>query len=85
MKTRHDEKYVNDSTPSSEVARKYRDSIYDDESDVSLALFHYRGGEEEFLIGKKYASSDDARDRAVGADILAQLGWSDPNLQGGEY
>ena len=81
MKTRHDERYEGDATPSREVAQKYRDAIRDDDRDVSLALLHYRGSDDEFLLGKKYCLSDDAGDRATGADILAQLGWSDQAFQ----
>jgi HEAT repeat protein len=81
MKTRHDERYEGDVTPSGEVAQRYRAAIYDDDRDVSLALLHYRGGEEEFSLGKSYCRSDDAGDRATGADILAQLGWSDHTFQ----
>ncbi|MBN8458732.1 MAG: HEAT repeat domain-containing protein [Verrucomicrobia bacterium] len=81
MKTRHDERYKDDATPSREVAQKYREAIRDDERDVSLALLHYRGGDDEFLLGKEYSLSNDAGDRATGADILAQLGWGDQAFQ----
>lgn len=81
MKTRHDERYEGDATPSCEVAKKYREAIRDDERDVSLALLHYRGGDEEFRLGKEYSLSNDAGDRATGADILAQLGWGDQAFQ----
>ena len=81
MKTRYDERYECDPTPSRDVARQYREGIYDEDRDVSLALMHYRGGEEEFSLGEQYSHSDDAGDRATGADILAQLGWSDHTFQ----
>jgi len=81
MKTRHDERYEGNATPSREVAQKYREAIRDDERDVSLALLHYRGGDDEFLLGKEYSLSNDAGDRATGADILAQLGWGDQAFQ----
>ena len=81
MKTRYDERYEGNATPSREVAQKYRDAIRDDDRDVSLALLHYRGGDDEFLLGKEYSLSDDAGDRATGADILAQLGWGDQAFQ----
>ncbi len=67
--------------PHREVAQKYREAIRDDDRDVSLALLHYRGGDDEFLLGKEYCLSDDAGDRATGADILAQLGWGDQAFQ----
>ena len=81
MKKRHDERYESDDTPSREIARKYSQVIHEDERDVSLALIHYRGGEEELLLGKEFCSSDDPGDRATGADILAQLGWGDQNFR----
>jgi HEAT repeat protein len=73
----HDERYESDVTPSREIAQRYRAAIHDDDIDVSLALLHYRGGEDEFALGKEYSLSDDAGDRATGAEILAQLGWGD--------
>jgi len=48
-----------------------------DDFPESLALVHYRGSEEEFQIGASYLSSSDPIDRALGADVLAQLGWQD--------
>ena len=81
MKTRHDERFESDATPSREVAQRYREAIWDDDRDVSLALLHYRGGDDEFLLGKEYSLSNDAGDRATGAEILAQLGWGDQAFQ----
>lgn len=80
MKTRYNELHESDATPSREVVQKYRELVHDDDRDghdVSLALVHYRGGEVEFQLGKEYSLSEDAADRATGADILAQLGWND--------
>lgn len=74
MKKWYDEALESNTTPSREVAVKYRNVIHQDQHDASLALIHYRRGETEFLLGKEYCSSDDAGDRATGADILAQLG-----------
>ena len=81
MKKRHDERHESDNSPSREIARKYRESIHEDEHDASLALIHYRGGNDEFLLGAEYASSSDPGDRATGADILAQLGWGDQTFR----
>lgn len=80
MKTRYDERYENDTTPSSDVVKQYREFIFDEDRDASLVLIHYRGGDEEFYLGKEYCASDDPGDRATGADILAQLGWSDQSF-----
>jgi HEAT repeat protein len=77
MKTRHREYHENDRTPSREIAQRYRASMHGDDREVSLTLLHYRGGEEEFALGKEYSLSDDPGDRMTGADILAQLGWND--------
>ena len=74
---RHDKRYENDLTPSQIVVERYRKCINDEESDSSLALVHYRGGQEEFDLGIKYSTSSDPLDRKTGADILAQLGWAD--------
>ncbi len=81
MKKRHAECYEGDNTPSREIARKYREVIHEDDHDQSLVLIHYRGGEEEFRIGKEYCFSDDPGDRATGADIIAQLGWEDQSFR----
>jgi HEAT repeat protein len=81
MKALHDERYASDTTPSCDVVRKYREVIYEDDHDASLALVHYRGGEEEFMLGREYCSSEDPGDRATGADVLAQLGWADQTFR----
>ena len=77
MKTRFDLKLENDSTPSLFVAEKYRQVIGQDDHDESLVLIHYRGTTEEFNLGLQYCHSKDPLDRATGADILGQLGWTD--------
>jgi HEAT repeats len=77
MKKRFDLKLENDSTKSRSVVEAYRRVIVQEEFEESLALVHYRGGEEEFLLGVEYIYSDDFIDRIVGADILGQLGWLD--------
>lgn len=84
-KVRFDLKYENKSETSISVVERYRraieqeyrDSGWEGSWDNSLALVHYRGGEEEFRLGKAYLCSDDPLDRTVGADILGQLGWRD--------
>lgn len=77
MKTRHDDRYENDPTPSRIIAERYREVILEDDHEASLALIHYRGGLEEFSLGIEYCQSADPLDRELGARILAQLGWSD--------
>ena len=77
MKTRHDHTYENDTTPSRVVVERYRKASETNDSAVSLALAHYRGGQEEFQLGVEYSQGAEPLDRAVGADLLGQLGWSD--------
>lgn len=74
------ELYEYDTTPSRAVVERYRATIQDDASDVSLALVHYRGGREEYNLGAEYARSSDPLDRVTGADILAQLGWAEQSF-----
>lgn len=81
MNPRYDERYANDTTPSREVVRRYREVFGRDDSHAGLALVHYRGAEEEFQIGKECCASSDPLDRATGADVLAQLGWSDQTFR----
>lgn len=77
VKTRFDLKYENKSVSSISVVERYRRGIEQNNWDINLGLVHYRGGEEEFQLGKTYLNSDDSLDRGVGADILGQLGWRD--------
>lgn len=77
MKTRHNDSYENDPTPSRTVIERYRAVVRQEDAEASLTLVSYRGGEEEFLLGVEYCQSADPLDRAVGADVLAQLGWFD--------
>ena len=72
----HDEKLERDSTPSRSVVHAYRNAMSDEDSDAQLTLVHYRGTRKELEIGLEYSRSPDPLDRAVGADILAQLGGS---------
>lgn len=67
----------NNSESSISVVKRYRKVMIKDNFEESLALVHYRGGEEEFQIGKSYLGSKDPVDRVLGADILAKLGWQD--------
>ncbi len=77
MNPRYDERYEGDQTPSRAVVERCREAICEENAEVHLALVHYRGGEEEFLLGVEYSQSADPLDRAIGADVLGQLGWGD--------
>lgn len=41
----------------------------------AIVTLHYRGGQTEFEIGRRLATSTAAAERLAGADILGQLGW----------
>ncbi|SHK21067.1 HEAT repeat-containing protein [Rubritalea squalenifaciens DSM 18772] len=77
MKPRYNERYANDPTSSRACIKQYRKFLAEDVEGISLALFHYRGGKEEFDIACEYCHSNDAKDRAAGADAMGQLGWQD--------
>jgi HEAT repeat protein len=77
MTKRFNLKLENNTDSSSSIIKRYREVVMQDDFEESLALVHYRGGEDEFKIGETYLKSRDPIDRAVGANILAQLGWQD--------
>jgi hypothetical protein len=77
MNPRYDERYEGDQTSSRAVVERCREVICEENKEVHLALVHYRGGEEEFRLGVEYSHSADPLDRAIGAGVLGQLGWSD--------
>jgi hypothetical protein len=77
MKTRFDEKLENDPRPSRAIVAGYRARICDEQDEAELTLVTYRGTQEELDIGLEYSRSLDPLDRVTGADVLAQLGWSD--------
>lgn len=77
MKTRFNDALEKDTTPSRTLIEEYRKVFREDDFEASLAVVSYRGTQVEFDLGVEYSNSPDADDRAVGADVLAQLGWSD--------
>lgn len=78
MKSLAHQRYESDLTPSRIVVERYRADP--DEHPGSLALLHYRGGEEELQLGLEYSRSQNVEDRIVGTVILAELGWPDPTF-----
>jgi HEAT repeat protein len=69
--------YAQDSRTSEELIELHREGLRRDDDREAMAILHFRGGETEFLLAKALTESADAEDRAIGADILAQLGWND--------
>lgn len=72
-----DQLCASDTRTTAQIISAYIESQNRDDATNSLLTVHYRGGREEFLFGMKLLASADPRERAVGADVLAQLGWGD--------
>jgi HEAT repeat protein len=68
---------ASDTRTTAQIISAYIESQNNDDATNSLLTVHYRGGQEEFQFGMKLLASTDPRERAVGADVLAQLGWQD--------
>lgn len=66
-----------DTRSTAEIIGAYLQSDGDAAGGNSLATVHYRGGLTEFRAGVELLASADPRERAAGADVLAQLGWRD--------
>jgi len=88
MKRRFNRRFEKDRTPSRTVVENFRATFTglrevrdkEVEEDTGLGLVHYRGRKEEFELGVEYSKSTDALDRAVGAKVLAELGWGDESF-----
>jgi HEAT repeat protein len=74
----YDHHYLKELRTSEELARCFISQRWDTEDGSHAATtLHFRGGKEEFEIGRRYTESLDAWERAAGADILGQLGAAD--------
>ena len=72
-----DDPAASDKRSTAEIIAAYLESQLNDDATNSLAVVHFRGGPEEFRAGLELLASSDSRERSVGADVLAQLGWRD--------
>lgn len=72
-----DNPLATDARSTAEIIATYLNCQRKDDAAGSLATVHYRGGSEEFRAGLELLASPDPRERAAGADVLAQLGWQD--------
>ena len=71
-----------DALPSRVLVEKYRAAMDDEDNDLWFLIpVHHRGGQEEFDIGVEYCRSPDPKDRAVGTNVLAQLGGANPTFR----
>ncbi len=70
-------KYASDTRSSEELVDAHREELKSEEGTrEALSILHFRGGKKELEIGKQLSESDNSDNRSIGADILAQLGWS---------
>ena len=72
-----DDSCASDTRPTDKIIAAYIEGQGNDDATASLAIVHYRGGPEEFRAGMELLTNGGPRERAVGADVLAQLGWQD--------
>jgi HEAT repeat protein len=72
-----DDPRASDARSTSEIIAAYLQRSDDSGAGDLLATVHYRGGPEELRAGLTLLASEDPRERAAGADVLAQLGWAD--------
>jgi HEAT repeat protein len=72
-----DDPRTTDTRTTAEIIAAYIKGQGEDDATQSLATIHYRGDLEEFRAGMDLLASSDPRERAAGADVLAQLGWQD--------
>lgn len=77
MKTRYSKKFEGNLTPSRAVLEHCREVGESVHYDDGVALLQYRGTHTEYGLGLEYCESLDPLDRALGADLLGQLGWGD--------
>jgi len=66
-----------DNRTTAKIIAAYMEGQRNDDATASLSTVHYRGGETEFRAGIQLLASNEPTERAVGADVLAQLGWRD--------
>ncbi|MFA6288339.1 MAG: HEAT repeat domain-containing protein [Opitutaceae bacterium] len=72
----YDVRYIRELRSSEELADCFLRQRYETDDGIhAIATLHYRGGRTEFDLGRRHVESADAGERAVGADILSQLGW----------
>ena len=74
---RSDHRRASDTRSTSELIAAYLRTSDDSEAFDLLTTVQYRGGAEELREGLALLASNDARERAAGAEILGQLGWQD--------
>lgn len=68
-------KYATDPRSSEELVEAHRQEMNaEQDTREAIGILHSRGGWTEFELGKQLTESEDPEDRAIGADILAQLG-----------
>ncbi len=71
-------KYAADPRSSEELIEAHRQEMNSvEDTREAIGILHFRGGWKEFELGQQLTESENSEDRAIGADILAQLGWNE--------
>jgi HEAT repeat protein len=82
MPTAHEARYAAEPRSSEELTACFLREGWESDAGIhAIATLHYRGGQTEFDLGRRYAASADAAERAASADILGQLGWGQKHFQ----
>jgi hypothetical protein len=82
MPTAHEARYAAEPRSSKELAACFLREGWESDAGIhAMVTIHYRGGQTEFELGRRYATSADATERAAGADILGELGWEKKPFQ----
>lgn len=75
-------RYGAETRTSEELAKIFLAEGWDTDTGIHAAVtLHFRGGADEFEIGRRWANSPAAAERAAGADVLGQLGWERKTFQ----
>lgn len=70
-----------DARSSAELVQAALETLDESERWEIVPILHARGGETEFVLAKQLCASGDKEKRCLGADILAQLGWTERSFQ----
>ena len=80
--TAHEARYAAEPRSSEELAALFLREGWETDAGIhAIYTLHHRGGQTEFELGRRLATSTVAAKRAAGADILAQLGCGQKHYQ----
>ena len=82
MPTDHHARYAAESRSSEELAACFLREGWETDAGIhAMVTIHYRGGQTEFDLGRRHTQSADAAERAMGAEIIGDLGWEKKHFQ----